>query len=160
MKTKSPLSKPALNLMNIFKYMMEEGYFPNYEYTHISFDLDGTIATVECEDGFASVRIFFSIDKDKYDMFIEASNLTMMKTYAVKPTVMDDRENLIFSIEFLCDGIRDFRRYFPRSLDCLRDALISHKAEMKRLIEKRNADTKKVPDTEDLISGTIRKILS
>ena len=140
--------------------MMEEGYYPCYEYTHISFDLDGNIAVVECEDGFASVRIFFSIDQEEYDMFIEASNLTMMKTYAVKPTVMDDRQNIIFSIEFLCDGIRDFRRYFPRSLNCLRDALISHKAEMKRLMSKRNADTKKVPDTDDLMTGTVRKILS
>ncbi len=160
MNADSPRRKPDLDLKNIFRYMMEEGYYPNYEYTHIQFNLDGNTAVVECEDGFASVRIFFSIDKEEYDLFIEASNLTMLSTYAVKPAMLDDRENIVFSIEMLCENIRDFKHYFPRALDCLRDALISHKAEMKRLILERHPDKKNVPDTEVNASGTNRKILS
>lgn len=160
MNTDSPRRKPDLKLKDIFRYMMEEGYYPSYEYTHIQFNLDGNTAVVECEDGFASVRIFFSIDQEEYDLFIEASNLTMLNTYAVKPAVLDDRENIVFSIEMLCEGIRDFKHYFPRALDCLRDALISHKAEMKRLFLERHPSKKNVPDTEVTASETNRKLLS
>lgn len=147
-------------MKNIFRYMMEEGYNPSFEHSHIQFELDGNIAVVEYEDGFASVRIFFSIDEYNYDLFIEASNRAMIKTYVVKPTVLDDRQNIVFSYEFICDSIRDFKRYFHRGLDCLRETLAIHKEEMRHLIASRNATTKAVPDIDEIISGTARKILS
>jgi hypothetical protein len=160
MKIDSPFRKPGLNLTNIFRYMMEAGYNPSYEHTHIQFDLEGNLAVVECEDGIASVKIFFSIDQEQYGLFIEASNSTMLKTYIVKPAVLDDMQNIVFSFEFLCADIRDFKKHFPRSLDYLTDALSVHKAEMRRLVYANGLMTKKVPETDETVTGTVRKILS
>lgn len=160
MKTESPFRKPGLSLTNVFKYMMESGYNPSYEYSHIQFDLEENIAVVECENGFASVRIFYSIEKEESDMFIQASNQTMINTYSVKPVVLEDRENIVFSCEFFCNNIRDFRRFFPRALDCLRDVLSTHKAEMKKIFLSATRETKPIPDTEEFISGIGRKLLS
>lgn len=160
MKTDSPFRKPGLGLTNVFKYLMESGYNPSYEYTHIQFDLDGNIAVVECEHGFASVRIFFSIEQEEFDMFIEASNLTMVKTYSVKPVVLEDKENIVFSCEFFCNNIRDFRRFFPMALDCLREGLSTHKAEMKKIFLSGQRGNRPLPDTVESISGSDRKILS
>lgn len=160
MKIDSPFRKPGLSLTNIFKYMMEAGHNPSYEYSHIQFDLDGNTAVVECENGFAAVRIFFSIDQEQYPLFIEASNLTMLKTYVVKPTVLEDMQNIVFSFEFICGNIRDFRKHFPHALDYLLDALSVHKAEMKRLVSARRILTKTVPETDETVTGTVRKLLS
>ena len=160
MKTDSPFKKPGLNLTNVFKYMMEAGYNPSYEYTHIEFDFEGNIALVECENGFASVRIFFSIEPEECDMFVEASNLTMVNTYSVKPVVLDDRENIVFSCEFFCNNIRDFRRFFPRALDCLSEGVSTHKEEMQKIFLAGRRGKKTIPDMEDIISGIGRKILS
>ena len=160
MKIDSPFRKPGLNLTNIFRYMMEAGYNPCYEHTHIQFDLEGNLAVVECEDGIASVKIFFSIDQEQYGLFIEASNSTMLETYIVKPAVLDDMQNIVFSFEFICGNIRDFRKYFPQALDYLLDALSVHKAEMRRLVSASRILTKKVPETDETVTGTVRKILS
>lgn len=160
MKTDSPFRKPGLNLTNIFRYMMEAGYYPSYEQTHIQFNLEGNLAVVECEEGIASVKIFFSIDQEQYGLFIEASNSTMLKTYIVKPTVLDDMQNIVFSFEFLCGNIRDFRKYFPQALDYLLDTLSVHKAEMKRLVSASMILTKKAPETDETVTGVVRKILS
>ena len=43
----------------IFKYMMESGYNPDFQYSHIQFNLDGNIAVVDTEEDFVSLRIFF-----------------------------------------------------------------------------------------------------
>ena len=157
MKTNSPKSEPRLKMQSVFRYMMEAGYYPQFEYTHIQFDINGCIAVLEIEDGFASIRLFFSIDEAEYDLFIEASNMTMLKTYAVKPAVMDDRQNIVFSYEFLCDDIRAFRKIFPRAVEQMEYALETHREEMRRL--KTGRQQNKLPDIDDLMSGS-RKILS
>lgn len=142
----------------IFKYMMEAGYYPSYECTHIQFEWDGNITVVECENGLVSVRIYFSIEDNEYEMFVEASNLTMADTYAVKP-VMLDRENIVFSCEFFCDNINDFKSFFPRALDCLMKGLDVHKAEMRKLLLASEVASATIPATEESMTGR-RKIFS
>jgi hypothetical protein len=53
--------KTSLNMRSIFRCMMEEGYYPVYENTHITFGLEDNLAVVEYEEGILSVRLFFSI---------------------------------------------------------------------------------------------------
>ena len=96
-------------LRNIFRHMMEKGYYPVYEQTHIQFDIDDNIAVVEYNEDIVSVRLFFSIDEDSYDLFLEASNMMMLKTYVIKPVILDDMTNIMLSGEFICDNMRDFK---------------------------------------------------
>ena len=48
---------------------MEEGYYPTFEKTHIQFGLDDNIAVVEYEERVVSVRLFFSIDEEAYELY-------------------------------------------------------------------------------------------
>ncbi len=139
----------SLNMTGIFRCMMEGGYYPIYEKTHIVFGLDDNLAIVEYEEGILSVRLFFSIDEETYPMFLEAANETMMKAFVVKPVVLDDMKNLMFSCEILCDSVREFKKFFPRSIGLLRDALKLHRTEMKRLILAQELASKTIPATDD-----------
>ncbi len=123
---------------------MEEGYYPQYEKTHILFGIDDNVGVVQYQEGILTIRIFFMIEEEAYNLFLEASNATMMETFAVKPTLLDDRKNIMFSCEIMCDTVRDLRRFFPRGIDRLREALSAHKNEMKQVIM-----------SESLTSGTI-----
>ena len=160
MKTKSPTKAQSLSMQTIFKYMMEQGYNPDFEYSHIQFNLDGNIAVVDAEDDFVSLRIFFSIEQEDYDLFLEASNLTMLKTYAVKPAIMDDMENIVFSNEFYCETAHDLKRFFPRAVETMREALDAHKSEMRKLVMTRGALSKSIPATEESVTGITKKIFS
>lgn len=120
----------SLSMRSIFRCMMEGGYYPVYEKTHVVFELDGNLAIVEYEEGILSVRIFFSIEKEWYSRFLKAGNNTMMKAFMVKPVVMNDLKNLMFSCEMFCDNVREFRKFFPRSIEILREAMHLHRIEM------------------------------
>lgn len=120
----------SLNMTSIFRCMMEAGYYPIYEKTHIVFGLDGNLAIVEYEEGILSVRLFFSIEKELYAKFLKAGNRTMMRAFIVKPVILNDLKNLMFSCEMFCDNVREFRKFFPRSIDLLREALQLHRLEM------------------------------
>ena len=144
----------------IFKYMMESGYNPDFQYSHIQFNLDGNIAVVDTEEDFVSLRIFFSIEKEDYDLFLEASNQTMLKTYAIKPAVMNDMENIVFSNEFFCETVHDLKRFFPRAVETMREALDAHKSEMHKLVMTRGALSKSIPATEESVTGITKKIFS
>ena len=156
MKTKdgAPVGR-SLNMKSIFKCMMEEGYYPVFEKNHIEFGLSDNTAVVEYEDGILSVRVFFSIEKEMYQMFLKAANATMLKAYVVKPVVLDDMKNLMFSCEMPCDTLREFRKFFPLSIELLIEALKRHRKEMKKLI---------IPANDDYspIAGTVKsdKIVS
>ena len=126
--------KTSLNMKSIFRCMMEGGYYPIFEKTHIVFGLDDNLAIVEYEEDILSVRLFFSIEKDTYPLFLEAANETMMKAFVVKPVVLNDMENLMFSCETLCCNTREFKKFFPRSIELLRESLRQHKKEMKKLL--------------------------
>ena len=136
----------SLNMTSIFRCMMEGGYYPVFEKTHIVFALDGNLAIVEYEEGVLSIRLFFSIEKEHYPKFLKAGNRTMLKAFIVKPVILNDMKNLMFSCEIFCDNVREFRKFFPRSIDMLREALHLHRLEMT------------VPATDELSSmaGTVK----
>lgn len=159
MKTDSPQKKPSLNLTSIFRCMMEEGYYPVFEQSYIQFEMDGNLAVVEYEDGIASLRLFFSIDTEECGLFMEASNISMASTYSVKPVVLDDRENIMFCCEFFCDNLREFRKFFPRAINMMEEALAAHRAEIKKLVLAQEAAAKTIPATEESMTGR-RKIFS
>ncbi|MBO5808022.1 MAG: hypothetical protein J6R15_01570 [Bacteroidales bacterium] len=144
--------KASLNMTSIFRCMMEGGFCPIYEKTHIVFGIDDNMGVVEYEEGVLSVRIFFSIDEESYPLFLEASNATMIKAFSVKPVVLDDLKNIMFSCEVLCDNVREFRKFFPRSIELLKDALKQHRAEMKKLIMAEDLALRKVPASDDFSS--------
>lgn len=160
MKTDSPQKASGMNLRSIFRCMMEEGYYPVFEHTHIQFGLEDNIGIAEYEEGILSVRLFFSIDEDAYDLFLEASNMTMLETFCVKPAVLDDMKNIMFGCEIFCDNIRDFKRFFPRACSRLKEALMTHKSEMKKLILASEVANATIPAKEDSMTGIVHKIFS
>ena len=149
----------GLSMRSMFRCMMEEGYYPSFEQTHIQFNLDDNIAVLEYEEGVLSVRLFFSIEEEAYEIFLEASNMMMIGTFAVKPVILEDMKNIMFSCEMRCDNLREFRKCLPWAIDKLREALKVHKGEMKKLILASELVSKTIPATDDLVAGT-RKILS
>ena len=135
-KAQKSIQRRSLSMTSMFRFMMEEGYYPTYEQGHIIFGIDDNIAALDYEDGIMAVRIFFSIEEDTYDIFIEAGNSTMADSVGVKPIVLDDRKTLMFSSETMCDSMREFKKFLPRSIKNIRDALAIHKEQMKLLLEK------------------------
>ena len=154
----------SLTMRSIFRCMMEEGYYPVYEKSHIVFGIDDNLCVVEYEEGILSIRLFFSIDEDDFEFFLEAANGTMLQAYMVKPTVLDDMQNLMFSCEIMCDTVREFRKFFPRGIEMLKEAIRIHRKEMKKILYSNSFLTKRVPATEDIasVAGTekSRKVLS
>ena len=154
----------SLTMRSIFRCMMEEGYYPIYEKSHIVFGIDDNLCVVEYEEGILSIRLFFSIDEDDFEFFLEAANGTMLQAYMVKPTVLDDMQNLMFSCEIMCDTVREFRKFFPRGIEMLKEAIRIHRKEMKKILYSNSFLTKRVPATEDIasVAGTekSRKVLS
>ena len=152
-------SKAGLSMRSMFRCMMEEGYYPTFEQTHIQFGLDDNIAVVEYEEGVLSVRLFFSIEEEAYEIFLEASNLMMIETFAVKPVILEDMKNIMFSCEMRCDNLREFRKNLPWAIEKLREGLNAHRSQMKKLILASELVSKTIPATDDPIAGS-RKILS
>ncbi len=155
--------KHSLTIRRIFRCMMEDGYYPIFEKTHIQFGMEDNIAVVEYEEGILAVRLFFSIEEDAYDFFLEASNSMMMYNWCVKAAVLDDMKNIMFSCEIPCHTARDFRRFFPQCVSLLKEAIRSHKAEMKKLIIADQLASTTLPATDELTSMTgsdKRKLLS
>ena len=146
-------------MRSMFRCMMEEGYNPTFEQTHIQFGLDDNIAVLEHEEGVLSVRLFFSIEEDAYELFLEASNMMMIETFAVKPVVLEDMKNIMFSCEMKCGTLREFKKCLPWAIDKIKEALSVHKRAMKKLILASELVSKTIPATDDLMAGT-RKILS
>jgi hypothetical protein len=151
--------KAGLSMRSMFRCMMEDGYYPTFEKTHIQFGLDNNIAVVEHEEGVLSVRLFFSIEEEAYEMFLEASNLMMVETFAVKPVVLEDMKNIMFSCEIRCETVREFRKNLPWAIEKLREGLRAHKIQMKKLILANELVSKTLPATDDSATGS-RKLLS
>lgn len=135
MKTRDTIkTKPSLSLKTICRWMMEDGRYPIYEKTHLLFGIDDNLAVLEYDEGVLSVRLFFSIEEEYYDMFLKASNSTMMESLAVKPVILDDKKDIMFSCESICYTKTDLKRFLPRMVDLLKKAVSIHKAEMKSLV--------------------------
>ena len=159
---KNEASRASLNLRSIFRCMMEDGYYPTFEKSHILFGLEDNIAVVEYEDGVLSIRVFFHIDKEARGLFLEASNEVMTETLMVKPAVLEDMKSIMFSFETLCLTVRDFRRFFPKGVRLLNDALAMHKLEMHRHILEEKVSSAAWSAAEDtyMMSSEGRKPLS
>ena len=162
MKTNGMKAYGSLSLRSIFRYMMEEGYYPTFEKNCIMFSIADNTAVVEYEEGILSIRIFFAIDKESSSLFLKASNGAMLSTFLVRPIIMDERESIMFSCETICDTLTELRKFFPRLLERLIEGLEMHKAEMKdMLIARQLADTA-MPAPEEYFpeTGISRNILS
>ena len=154
--------KKALTLRKIFRYLMEKGYYPVYEKTHITYDIDGNVGVLEFEEDILSIRLFFVIDEDEYDRFLEASNSCMLRSFIVKPVVLDDSKTLMFCCECICYTYRDFDRFFPKMMALLRQCIKVHKEEMKQLLITDEIVKATLPASEDgfIEAGSARKVLS
>jgi ketol-acid reductoisomerase len=135
MKKEQENKKGSLNFMSIFRYLMEEGYFPTYETTHILFELEDNTALLEYEDGMLSIMVFFSIDEETSALFILGSNSVMTDTKGIKALVLEDEATIMFSAEFMCDNLRELRKFFPKALHNINHALAEHKKTMKVILE-------------------------
>lgn len=133
-KKQTSVQRGGLSLKKIFKVMMEGGYYPSWEKTHIIFNMDDNLAVLEYEEGVLSTRIFFSIEENAYDLFLEASNTSMMETYLVKPVLLEDMCNIMFSCETMCDNIREVKKFLPRMVRLLNESITVHKSNMKKLV--------------------------
>ena len=127
-------SSCSLSLKKIFRCMMEEGYHPSYETSHIIFELGDNLAVVEYENSILSVRLFFTIEEEMAQTIINVSNSVMTESQMVKPTVLDDMKNLMFSCETMGENIRQFRSFFPKAIELLGEAWSIHRKEMKIMI--------------------------
>ena len=136
-------------MLSMFKAMMEGGYYPYYNKTHIMFSHDDNIVIVEHADGILCLRLFFSIEEEAYDLFLEASNQTMLNTFVTKPVLMDDMKTIMFSCETFCDNIREFRKLFPRCIHLIDESIATHKKEMKKLVLAEEALSKTIPASDD-----------
>ena len=151
----------SLNMSGIFRCMMEDGYYPTFENNHILFNIEDNVAVLELEEAILSIRIFFSIEEDEYDLFLEASNAAMRESFIVKPVIMDNMKNIMFSCEMMCGTLREFRNFFPRGIQYLKDAIAVHKIQMKRLILSEKISSATISATEDTYSfKKNRKIVS
>jgi hypothetical protein len=81
----------------IFSYLMENGFNPKYEDGCIIFDIDETTSILEYDDGILTLGTFFTIEEDEYDMFLEASNLAMLKSTMMKAVIIEDMNSIMFS---------------------------------------------------------------
>lgn len=147
----------GMKMQDIFRCMMEEGYRPEYEKTHILFNLDDNTGVVEYEENILSIRIFFAIEPDAFSLFLEASNSMMLESYMVKPVITEDRKSILFSCEMMCDSIREFRKFFHRGVEYIIEALMMHKAEMKRLILSESHTMQGIPAMEESSMAGIAK---
>lgn len=144
----------SLTMRRIFTYMMENGYLPTFEDDYILFDINDNTSVLDYEDGVLTLRTFYTIDKEGYEIFLEASNYAMLKSSMIKPVIMEDMKSIMFSCETFCDNMGDFRRFFPRMVDYTEKGLEVHKNEMRELIKATEMMTRKIPAIDDQVVET------
>ena len=97
-------------------------------------------------------------------MFLEASNYAMIKSYMIKPVIMEDMKSIMFSCETFCYNIREFRKFLPHCIHLIDESIAAHKKEMKKLVLAEEALSKTIPASDDWssLAGTFKsqKILS
>jgi hypothetical protein len=154
----------SLTMRKIFACMMENGCCPTFEDGYILFDVDDNTSVLEYENGVLTLRTFFTIDKEGYEMFLEASNYAMIKSYMIKPVIMEDMKSIMFSCETFCDNIREFRKFLPHCIHLIDESIAAHKKEMKKLVLAEEALSKTIPASDDWssLAGNLKsqKILS
>ena len=106
------------------------------------------------ENGILTLRTFFTIDEDGYDIFLEASNSAMVKSYMVKPVIMEDMKSIMFSCETFCSSLRDFKRFFPKMIEYSVKGLQVHKNEMRMLLEATDMLGQQMPAIDEQVIET------
>ena len=154
METDDKKKEPSLDMRKIFTYLMENGYEPHYEDDFILFDIEDNTSVLEFEDGILSLRTFFTIDEEGYDMFLEASNFAMIKSIMMRPVIMEDMKSIMFSCETICDTFGDFKRFLPRLIEFSKKGLEIHKSQMRELMRATEMLSKTMPATEDKVLET------
>lgn len=144
----------SLLIRKIFTYMMENGYAPAYESGCILFDVNDNTSILEYENGILTLRTFFTIDEDGYDIFLEASNSAMVKSYMVKPVIMEDMKSIMFSCETFCSSLRDFKRFFPKMIEYSVKGLQVHKNEMRMLLDATDMLGQQMPAIDEQVIET------
>lgn len=141
-------------MKNIFRYLMENGFEPVYEEDFITFNSDDNISILELSNNILSIRTFFTIEEDDYDIFLEASNNSMLRSSLMKAVIMEDMQSIMFSCECLCENMNDFNRFFPRLITLSKQGLQAHRNEMKELIKAADISSKKMPASEEMFFET------
>ena len=149
----SKCSDGRFGIKSVCRCLMEEGYYPHLDGGYVTVRLNDNIYILEYEEGIISVMLLFSVDEEAYTSFLQASNAMHFKCTTVKAVMLDDHESLIFRSEFFCDSVRQFRKFFPRSVEMLDEAVTVHRMEMKNLTSLESVIF--VPER-----GKARKILS
>jgi hypothetical protein len=160
---KTDIKQQKEEMRKIFTYMLENGYNPTFEDNYILFDIEDNTSVLEYDEGILSIRTFFTIDEDGYDIFLEASNLAMINSLVIRPVIMEDMKSIMFSCETICDNMNDFKRFFPKLIEFSKKGLEIHKHEMKELIQATEILNKTKPATEDMIfeaGKSVSKLLS
>ena len=153
----------SLTMRKIFACMMENGCCPTFEDGYILFDVDDNTSVLEYENGVLTLRTFFTIDKEGYEMFLEASNYAMIKSYMIKPVIMEDMKSIMFSCETFCQTVGDFKRFFPLMIEYLRKGMSVHKDQMRELLKAVEQLSYKMPAADEQVveAGlSRRKLLS
>ena len=144
----------SLTMRKIFACMMENGCCPTFEDGYILLDVDDNTSVLEYENGVLTLRTFFTIDKEGYEMFLEASNYAMIKSYMIKPVIMEDMKSIMFSCETFCQTVGDFKRFFPLMIEYLRKGMSVHKDQMRELLKAVEMLSHKKPATDEQIVET------
>lgn len=144
----------SLTMRKIFACMMENGCCPTFEDGYILFDVDDNTSVLEYENGVLTLRTFFTIDKEGYEMFLEASNYAMIKSYMIKPVIMEDMKSIMFSCETFCQTVGDFKRFFPLMIEYLRKGMSVHKDQMRELLKAVEMLSYKKPATDEQVVET------
>ena len=144
----------SLTMRKIFACMMENGFCPTFEDGYILFDVDDNTSVLEYENGVLTLRTFFTIDKEGYEMFLEASNFAMIKSFMIKPVIMEDMNSIMFSCETFCQTVGDFKRFFPLMIEYLRKGMSVHKDQMRELLKAVEMLSYKKPATDEQVVET------
>ena len=123
-----------MKLTDICRYMMEEGYYPKYEKTQLLFYIDGNMTLLEYENDILVMRVFFSINEDDFNLFMEVSDTVMLNTHTVKALVTHDRKSIMFCCETMCDNRKSLRKFLPAMISNLKDAMNRHREQMRMQI--------------------------
>ena len=86
----------------------------------------------------------------------------MIETFIVKPALLGNMKTIMFSFEMMCDNIREFRKFFPRAIEHLKNGILTHREEAGKLAmaEKKSSATLVATEENELFPKKGVKILS
>ena len=114
----------SLSLIDICRCMMEDGYYPIYRKTYITFSIGDDTAVLEYNQGILTLKIFFSIDDEYAALLLTAANTIMQSSPTIKSLMDEDGKNITFSCETFCNTKRDFRKFLPSMISKLQEAIV------------------------------------